>query len=141
MTLAMLRRVDPDSFPREQVEEARAAIRALARANRHSGVRVGTEDDRGEQQTVMLPAQAVRLLTDILGYLADGRGVSIMPDDAALTTNQAADLLNVSRPYLIRLLERQEMPFTLVGSHRRVLLRDVLAYHRKQAAASKTATY
>jgi excisionase family DNA binding protein len=80
---------------------------------------------------IILPASVLRLLKGILAEMAQGHGVAILPVQAELTTQQAADLLNVSRPFLIRLLEDRKIPFRLVGQHRRVRVEDLLAYQRE----------
>jgi excisionase family DNA binding protein len=87
----------------------------------------------GEQLGVeiVLPASVLRLLKGILAEMAKGHGVAVLPIHAELTTQQAADLLNVSRPFLIRLLEDRKIPFRLVGQHRRVRFDDLSAYQRK----------
>jgi excisionase family DNA binding protein len=71
------------------------------------------------------------MLAQVLDCLANGQGVQIMPDRAMLTTQQAADSLNVSRPYLIGLLEGGKIPYTMVGTHKRVAFVDLLEYKRK----------
>ena len=75
-----------------------------------------------------LPAAAVRVLAEALAAIAAGREVAVVPMDRMLTTQQAADVLEVSRPFLVGLLEKGELPFRRVGTHRRVRLADVLAY-------------
>jgi excisionase family DNA binding protein len=64
---------------------------------------------------LVVPREAAVLLAQVLGYLASGEGVTIMPESAELTTQQAAEFLNVSRPFLIKLLETGKIPFRLVG--------------------------
>lgn len=84
--------------------------------------------DAGEEETIELPAGAVKPLQAILEDMASGRAVTIVPQDAELTTQQAADSLNVSRPFLVQLLEQKKLPFRLVGTHRRIRFEDVLRY-------------
>lgn len=86
--------------------------------------------DEHEKQSIKLPAGAVALLSDILSAMARGQSVTLMPENKELSTVQAASILNVSRPYLIKLLEQGSIPYHKVGSHRRVQLRDVLAYKK-----------
>lgn len=84
--------------------------------------------DAEQEQPIELPAGAVRMLMDILEAMAAGRGVTIIPENAELTTVQAADILNVSRPFLIGLLEGNAIPYRKVGAHRRIRMEDVMAY-------------
>ena len=75
-----------------------------------------------------IPAELYELLRDVVGALSQGMAVSIAPHNTMLTTQEAADLLNISRPTLVRLLTDGEIPHSLRGRHRRVLLRDILDY-------------
>lgn len=82
------------------------------------------------EPSLVLPRPAVALFAQILAQLAEGRGVSVIPSQAEVTTQQAADLLGVSRPYVVRLLEDGEIPHRKIGRHRRILLADLLDYKR-----------
>jgi excisionase family DNA binding protein len=85
----------------------------------------------GDDDALVVPRPVAVMLAQVLAMLANGQGVQIMPDRAMLTTQQAADVMNVSRPYLIGLLEREEIPYEMVGTHRRIAFADLLEYKRK----------
>ena len=87
--------------------------------------------DADQNQPIELPAGAVKLLMDILETMAAGRGVTIIPENAELTTVQAAAVLNISRPFLIKLIEDRVLPCRLVGKHRRIRIEDVMTYKAK----------
>jgi excisionase family DNA binding protein len=91
--------------------------------------------EAGQEQPIELPAGAVAVLMEVLEAMAAGRGVTIIPESTELTTVEAARILNVSRPYLIKLLEEKLIPHRLVGKHRRILIDDVMAYKERIDAA------
>ena len=88
-------------------------------------------DDQGAAHPVCVPVSALRLLVDLLTEIGEGNAVSIIPIHAELTTQDAADVLNVSRPFLVQLLECGEMPFHKIGTHRRVRYQDVISYKER----------
>lgn len=129
MSSAALRAVQPDD---DDVVTAHAALTRVKaylhdHADDETDVRV-----RGEQtdDVLVLPRGAVELLAQILAYMAAGHGVSVVPADAELTTQQAADMLNVSRPYLIGLLDAGEIEYRKVGTHRRIKAVSLMEYMR-----------
>lgn len=109
-------------------ESGRRLARILGK--RRSGVLVRVQAG-GAEETVAIPASALRLLTGILAEMAQGNAVTLVPVHAELTTQQAADLLNVSRPFLIRLIEEGRIPCRKVGAHRRVRFQDAMDYKRQ----------
>ena len=85
----------------------------------------------GPGEEILISPEQFRLLAHIVGELAQGHSVSLIPMDAELTTNEAARQLKVSRPFLIGLLEKGEIPYRMVGTHRRIRFRDLWAYKQR----------
>jgi excisionase family DNA binding protein len=113
---------------------AKASVRKLeAHLGDKGGVRLELKTGTASEELV-LPPSALRLLVRALAELGQGNAVTLTPVGAELTTQQAADLLNVSRPHLVKLLDEGAMASRKVGSHRRVLLEDLLAYKRELEA-------
>ena len=108
----------------DDIRLAKASSRRLAPfLNRQLNIRI-TET----KEMVELPAVAVRLLVDLLSAMAEGNAVTLIPIHAELTSQQAADLLGVSRPFLIKQLEDNAISFRKVGTHRRILFSDLMKY-------------
>ncbi|MBP9233241.1 MAG: helix-turn-helix domain-containing protein [Hyphomonadaceae bacterium] len=121
--------------PDEQIL-ARQAFRRIQRA----------PDDRAPMRLMSpqgdpleLPADAAQLILDILGHMARGDAVTLIPVHAELTTQQAADLLNVSRPTLVKLLEEGRLTFQKPGRHRRIKFEEVMRYKQESERARNSA--
>lgn len=111
----------------EEAREASEVLRVLAKALTPQGLSFVVSRN-GNEIRLELPPTLGQLLLDVLAHVARGEMVKIVPYGAILSTKEAADLLNVSRPFLVGLLEAGKIPFRRVGSHRRVKVDDVLAY-------------
>ena len=109
---------------------ARTLKQLLARYAREDQSLTVQVMDADHDEPIELPAGAGPLLLDILGAMASGQGVTIIPEDAELTTVQAADILHVSRPFLIKLLDERQLPYRRVGKHWRIRMEDVMNYKR-----------
>lgn len=84
------------------------------------------------KERIKIPEVIYQVLKDVVRNMQLGRSIVLLPADADFTTQRAANFLGVSRPHLIKLLEGKEIPFHKVGSHRRILCRDLAAYARKR---------
>ena len=109
-------------------ESSRRLTRLLGKHGRN--LRVSVQADDETEESVAIPVSAFRLLMDILTQMAQGNAVTLIPVHAELTTQQAADLLNVSRPFLIGLIEEGKIPHRKVGTHRRIRFQDLVEYKR-----------
>ena len=126
----------PDEADRSAAEQAGRMLARLAGRNR---VWIEAKSDDGTQLTSLLPGAAIRLLSDALALIAQGRAVTVFPQDADLTTQESADMLNVSRPHLVKLIESGAIPFHKTGTHRRIRLESLLAYRAAVDARQREA--
>jgi excisionase family DNA binding protein len=116
---------------------ARESSRSLAahKPGRRAGVRIQLLGDGEKTETITVPASALRLFLRLLTEMSQGNAVALIPTHAELTTQEAADLLNVSRPYFVKVLDEGKLPFRTVGKYRRVRFDDLMAYKRKDDEA------
>jgi excisionase family DNA binding protein len=117
---------EPD---RLAAERSSASLARFVADQPEAGLKVRVEAE-GKRETITIPPQAVRMLAGALAEMARGGAVTVVPTHAELTTQEAADLLQVSRPFVIEQMESGALPYRKVGTHRRVLLSDLLAYKR-----------
>ena len=112
---------------------ARESSRILAfqKLDQQSSVRIQVMNDRDDAEPVSVPASAIRLFLHLLTEMSQGNAVTLIPTHAELTTQQAADLLNVSRPYVAKLLDEGKIPGRTVGKYRRVRFDDLMAFKQK----------
>lgn len=124
----------------EEAQQAEAALRALGKLNARKASRsIQMRPEGGPGVSVTVPSEAFELFLEVLAQMANGNAVTIVPVHAELTTQQAAEMLNVSRPHLIELLETGKIPFRRVGTHRRIRVSDLLAYQHEDEAARRVA--
>jgi len=130
--MAVLRISEPVLPAAEEVAQAQEAARALGRFVAETPKGQVSIEDSAHRMHVVLPRAAVLLLQGILREMAQGHAVTLIPVRAELTTQQAADLLNVSRPYLVSLLESGVIPYRKIGTRRRVLFEHLMAYKKAE---------
>ena len=133
----------PKTIPplEKEVEAAVQGQRELASllSTKFETQRIDIFDKEDKPHSLVLPTSALRLLVDILGELAIGNAVKVVPVHAELTSQEAADLLNVSRPHLVKMLEEGAIPFTKTGRHRRVRFSDLMAFKQRRDEESQEA--
>lgn len=114
-------------------ESSRKLAKLLGLKNKE--LRLQIQLDGEPEEAVAVPFSVFPLLADILTEMAQGHAVTLIPVHSELTIQQAADLLNVSLPYLIDLLDKDQIPLRKVGTHRRILFQDIMAYKQQTDAA------
>jgi len=132
---ALLEKPDTAIPTAEETRLATESSRVLARLKGNEPLRVRLDDG----QEFAIPRSAARLLAHILTEMSYGNAVTIIPVHAEMTTQEAADFLNVSRPHLVSLLERDEMEYHKVGTHRRIKFQVLRDYKNRMAAEARAA--
>jgi excisionase family DNA binding protein len=114
----------------KDIEQARESSRTLSKYASADRVHLNIKGSNQETDELVLPGHVVQLLLDILSEIGQGNAINIIPVHAELSTQEAANILNVSRPYLVKLLDKKEISCRKVGTHRRVLVKDLLDYKK-----------
>jgi excisionase family DNA binding protein len=126
------REVSPPPLNAKDREMVKVAQRCIMASLDHSrAAAITLTNDTGEGPTVEVPPAALKLIGELLGAMSEGRPIVLMPTEQELTTVEAANFLNVSRPFVIKEMETGRLPHRKVGSHRRVALEDLLVYAQK----------
>lgn len=132
--------VQPPPLSAQDIDMARAAQRCIMEALDHSrAAAITLTTDTGEHPTVDVPPAALKLIGQLLGAMSEGRPIILMPSSQELSTVEAANFLNVSRPFVIKEIDAGRLPHRLVGTHRRVAFEDLLAYARKMRERQESA--
>jgi excisionase family DNA binding protein len=118
-------------------ESGRLLLGALRK--RAQAQKIDLHDSKGVVRSVQVPTAAMRLLVEALSQMGQGNAVAVTPILEELTTQQAAEFLNVSRPFLVQLLERGEIPFHKVGTHRRVRQAHLVDFKARTDADRRSA--
>ena len=137
-TVDLTRTLLPDE---KEIAAAAASSRQLAAflTSKLETQRIELVDESQQREVVELPTFALRLLGEILSELALGNAVKVVPIHAELTTQKGADMLNVSRPHLVKLLDNGVLPHTKTGRHRRIKFTDLMAYKEQRDRTSRDA--
>lgn len=131
-TVDRVREVAPPLLNSHDKEMVRAAQRCIMASLDHSrAASITLTTDTGETPTVEVPSAALKLIGQLLGAMSEGRAVMLVPADQEFTTVEAANFLNVSRPFVIKEIESGRLPHRKVGSHRRIAFDDLMAYAQK----------
>ena len=115
----------------EEAEEAKVSSRALSKYASNDRLNLKIILNGNETEDLILPGSAVNMLLEVLTEMSKGNAMTLMPINAELSTQQTAEVLNVSRPHLVNLLEQGEIAFRKVGTHRRVMAKDVFEYKQR----------
>jgi excisionase family DNA binding protein len=122
-------RIAPPDMTAEEAEMARTAQRFIVESlDRSRAASITLTSDTGDAPSISVPTKTLRLIAELLGLMAERRPVSLTPLNHELSTVEAAQFLNVSRPFVIKEIEEGRLPHRKVGTHRRVQFSDLLIY-------------
>lgn len=124
--------------PEEQAV-AQEASRKLALLLKKKDAKLSLVTDANREKMVSVPPSALRLLVDILTSIGQGRPVTVVPKELEFTTQEAADILHVSRPYVVKLVETQKLIARKVGRHRRIAFEDLMRFQQADRAKRQAA--
>lgn len=124
--------------PAEALLAQESSQRLAPFLDEHKDLSIQIKKTGKQPEEITLPASAFRVLVNALTEMAKGHGITLIPDQVELSTQQAADLMNVSRPFLVRLLDEGKIPSRKVGTHRRVLFQDLNKYNEETRATRQT---
>jgi excisionase family DNA binding protein len=135
-----IRKLEPPKLSAREREMARVAQRCILEAlDRSNAVSITLSSDGDERPSVAVPPAALKLIGQLLGAMSEGRPVVLVPGKQEFTTVEAANFLNVSRPFVIKEIEAGRLPHRMVGRHRRIAFEDLAAYERKMREKQRAA--
>jgi excisionase family DNA binding protein len=135
-----IRKLEPPKMSARELEMARVAQRCIMEAlDRSNAVSITLSSDGDERPSVAVPPAALKLIGQLLGAMSEGRPVVLVPGKQEFTTVEAANFLNVSRPFVIKEIEAGRLPHRMVGRHRRIAFEDLAAYERKMREKQRAA--
>jgi excisionase family DNA binding protein len=133
--------IDPEAPSTMEVQIAKESSRKLAPLAGQTAPTIQVQVAQGGKppEIIDLPSSAMKLLVRILTEMGKGNAVTLMPIHAQLTTQEAAEILGVSRPFLVKELKDGKLAYQMVGTHRRIEYKDLLEYKEKLRACSNAA--
>lgn len=139
-TVDRFQKMTPPPMTEHELEMARVAQRCIMEALDHSrAAQITLTTDTGEHPSVALPPASLKFIGQLLGAMSEGKQITLMPESREFTTVEAANFLNVSRPFVIKEIEAGRLKHRMVGTHRRIALEDLVAYVRQMRKKQEAA--
>lgn len=139
-TVDRIQKMASPPMTERELEMARVAQRCIMEALDHSrAAQITLTTDTGEHPAIALPPASLKFIGQILGAMSEGRPIALIPENREFTTVEAANFLNVSRPFLIKEIEAGKLKHRMVGTHRRIAFEDLVAYARQMREKQEAA--